>query len=80
MVATNLPIMVFSNIQHVVPQPPALLAADLFRCLEDKEVVYTIEDKDPSVLWRFNNNVLFDYWYGLFHQHPERWSIIDHSE
>ena len=30
---------------------PEALAADLYRCTIDPTNVYTVEDKDPSILW-----------------------------
>ena len=66
--------------QHCIRQPPELLAADLYRCTGAKGETYTIEDKDPSVLWRLNSTNILDYWHGLSKQRPDRWAVAGHPE
>jgi hypothetical protein len=70
--------------QYVVPremdplvtQSPELLAADLFRCTTCKDNIYTVEDKDPSVLWRMSSTSIFRFWHKLIESCPQRWEIM----
>ena len=68
---------------HQIPsiaQQPASLATDLFRCTAGDDSVYTVEDKDPSVLWQVNTHKIFDLWYSLFEKQPTRWHISNLTE
>ena len=49
-----------SSLRHCIPQSPALLAADLFQCLPQKDGIFTSEDKDPSVLWQIQGEKYLD--------------------
>lgn len=54
---------------------PESLAADLYHCTIDKDDVYTVEDKDPSILWRLRSNRIYDFWYYLMTNATTRWEI-----
>ena len=66
---------------HVVPHHPEMLGTDVYRCspCDAASSTFTIEDKDPSVLWRICNNRVFRYWYQLFENSPDRWEICDYT-
>ena len=69
-----------AEIHHCISQSPELLAADLYRCLDCGQASYTVEDKDPSVLWRLNSNHIVEFWRNLLKQSPDRWAITNHTE
>ena len=64
-------------LSNIVLHDPLRLGADLYRCSVEPDAVFTLEDKDPSVLWRIEGNKMFDFWYKLFENSPDRWRICD---
>ena len=61
----------------LIPQNPEELAADLFQCTTSQDCTYTVEDKDPSILWRMKNIRIFAFWYKLMSGSPDRWEVQD---
>ena len=58
-----------------ISHDPEDLATDLYRCSPLGDCTFTVEDKDPSVLWQMSSNVIFDFWYTLMTKCPDRWKI-----
>ena len=50
-------------LNSIITEPPEDLAADLYQCTRSSDHTYTVEDKDPSVLWRMSDHRIFDYWF-----------------
>ena len=42
--------------------------------------VFTVEDKDPSVLWQINTDKIFNLWYTLLEKQTNRWMICDYTD
>ena len=63
------------SLTAVIAEPPEDLAADLFICSTSQEHIYTVEDNDPSILWRMSDNCILNYWFYLMTQAPKRWQI-----
>ena len=51
-----------SAFQHI-PNNPENLRGGLFRASTDKLSIYTVEHKDPSVLWRLSSDAVFTLWW-----------------
>ena len=64
-----------SSQEPFVNHHPEALAADLYRCTTDPTNVYTVEDKDPSILWQLKGTRIYDFWYRLMANSPKRWEI-----
>ena len=67
------------NLAHCITQSLEKLAADLFQCTLSSKEIYTVEDKDPSVLWQANNDKIFNLWFHLLSNQPQRWKICDYT-
>ena len=59
-----------------IAQQPEDLAADLYKCSTCVGDTFTVEDKDPSVLWRMRNDRIFNFWYYLMAACPIRWEFV----
>lgn len=63
-------------ITPIVAQPPEELATDMYACSTSPGCTFTVEDKDPSVLWQMQDDSIFNFWYYLMSHCPERWEIL----
>ena len=63
------------SLDPLVPQQPADLASDLYRCTTCTASTTTVEDKDPSMFWQMTCNsifILFYYWFTTMSKCPRR--------
>ena len=65
--------------QPSIPLPPEDLASDLYSCTTTNNCIYTVEDKDPSILWQMNSTTIFNCWFSLMAGSPDRCSIVQLS-
>ena len=68
-----------TTLDPLIPLGPELLASDLFQCSTTSNCTYTVEDKDPSVLWEMHTPAIFNFWYKLLSPSPDRWEIIEET-
>ena len=62
-----------------IAQKPDHLATGLPQCSLCKGGVYTVEDKDPGLLWQLGSDKIFHLWYDLLAKQTNRWQICDYS-
>lgn len=55
-----------------IPKYPESLAANLFQCSTRWGLVFTVEEKDPSILWKLTGDRIFDFWHSLMTNSPNR--------
>ena len=56
-------------------EPPEQQTCGLYQCTTAVDHTFTVEDKDPSVLWQMGSTCLFSYWFYLMTHAPERWEV-----
>ena len=61
-----------------VTRNPEDLVGDLYKASIDLNRTYTVEDKDPSIVWKVSEQV-FGIWENMMKAASDRWTILDSS-
>lgn len=65
-----------NKLRNHVNHTPDLLLADLVHTGTERGVTITVEDKDPSVLWRMTKNCVMNFWRSRMRMASDRWQIF----
>ena len=65
------------SLQHHITHDPGLLINDLLRASTVKDATFTVEDKDPSILWQIMSDDIFNFWRHTMSEASDRWEIHD---